>query len=172
MPFCCCKVRDADKENELTIVANEEETIKAPPRLTAEDKEKERKLLQEMVKEFAKEAIGGQDCFLVSPQGLVTKGQYCMDRKLHNLKLLDANGVEVISIFLGSVEDVGPLNQSQFFQTVAHAPLSQQQKNRMVCIELAPPDFCLLLSDSVERRDRFITCVKILRLYCITSTAT
>eukprot|EP00921_Rhytidocystis_pertsovi_P014938 GHVQ01023954.1.p1 GENE.GHVQ01023954.1~~GHVQ01023954.1.p1 ORF type:complete len:285 (+),score=46.52 GHVQ01023954.1:731-1585(+) len=157
--------------------------------LTAELKEKEKLRLQVLVKSFAKSAVAGVSCRTVdSATGRQLDSKYTLDKSLTTFTVVQDSG-KLISWHMSQLQEVyshDDLLQSANTEFLAHEEgilsLYVEQKDRLVVLEYmaenSPGDYlqriCLIEQSSdcsaVEARDRFVTCMKILRLYSLTAS--
>lgn len=144
----------------------------------------EKQQVQEFVKDFARCAVRGVPCEVVDESsGAVFKALYLIDAAMQRLTLrhhrLDANAqgpyreIEMSRIHdvydLEAGESLALLGKGVVPEVVLGAVSQESARDRLVIVALEDglPPACLLESSTVDR-DRFIMCVKILRLYAQT----
>lgn len=128
--------------------------------------------VQQLVKEFAKCAVRGIPCELIDGKtGDKYPATYFIDQFLQRLTLApDAVGGPQCVAAIAQIRDMHDYGAN--FPEVVRSSLSGEIKDRVLMIVFSddtPPAFVVEAS-SVDR-DRFMMCVKILRLYARTSRA-
>jgi len=148
----------------------------AKPPLTDEQKQQEKDRLQELVKSFAKQALQGLPCtYLDQLTGLKHETHYKLCKKLQNLLLVappSATFAEV-KVAISQVEEIHVLREGQQWQQAAFPPgllssLDEEEQSRLLMVS-SPAGHICFLETSTQSRDNFLTCMRILRLYCVGS---
>eukprot|EP00922_Rhytidocystis_sp_ex-Travisia-forbesii_P055949 GHVS01082827.1.p1 GENE.GHVS01082827.1~~GHVS01082827.1.p1 ORF type:complete len:230 (-),score=44.03 GHVS01082827.1:205-894(-) len=153
--------------------------------LSPEQKEREKARLQALVKHFAKAAVGGVSCKVLElSSGNQTNARYVFDKALTTFTVSVDSGLDTVLPMSSlqevySYEDLAHSANTEFLtREPVVASLTFDQKARLVVLEyLEPLDrsylkrlFVLEQSGEAESaKDRFVTCMKILRLYALTA---
>jgi len=139
--------------------------------LSHEDRQKEKERLQDMVKEFAKAVIQGQQCqWLPSTAGAPRSATYSFDKALRTFTLrpedCPATSLEMIRI----QEVIKDVRDTPFSELVnlprPHALAGDEFERRFVCLlhgDESQPQYLSLLLPNPYERERFYTSMKILR---------
>mmetsp|Transcript_41068 Transcript_41068/g.116263 ORF Transcript_41068/g.116263 Transcript_41068/m.116263 type:complete len:202 (-) Transcript_41068:135-740(-) len=144
----------------------------------------EKSRLQEFVKDFAKCAVRGIPCDVIdSERGSVFTANYFIDPALQRLSLrkCNAGGTSEAPLYrdldISTIQDIFDIDSAtasgRLPEGVRNAVRGDGQKERLAVISFedhTPAAF--LLEGSPVDRDRFIMCVKILRLYAQTHGGT
>lgn len=133
-----------------------------------EEKAEEKARLQELVKSFAKRAVQGIRCTAVDVNtGECVAAKYSVDRKLQQL-ILSVIGQSDEVCYLAQIAEIYRIDDGdEFLPKPILSRLSQADQERMLYIVHGPQQekqLCILEND-IDDRERFVTCVKILRLY-------
>eukprot|EP00747_Dinoflagellata_sp_TGD_P190987 gnl/TRDRNA2_/TRDRNA2_53714_c0_seq1.p1 gnl/TRDRNA2_/TRDRNA2_53714_c0~~gnl/TRDRNA2_/TRDRNA2_53714_c0_seq1.p1 ORF type:complete len:224 (+),score=56.84 gnl/TRDRNA2_/TRDRNA2_53714_c0_seq1:99-770(+) len=138
--------------------------------LTAEEKQREKERLQEMVKEFAKASVQGQPCQWLEPSnfgGRPYPATFSIDKALQTFVLTPEGASEkTLKISMEKIREV--------MKDSRDTPFSPQQQNgdqerRFVCLlhedaeDSQKPAHLGLIMPNPYERERFYTCMKILR---------
>ncbi|PFH35410.1 hypothetical protein BESB_062970 [Besnoitia besnoiti] len=179
--FACCNC-DPEKEEETQVNVETERprsdssTDGLP--LTPEQKQKEKERLQALVKAFAKAAVSGASCYFidVSSQQKIP-ANYMLDKSLKTFTVAFPSGVEH-SFSLSSLQDAysyEDLLHSESTASLVQEPgisnLSEDDKRKLVMLEYLDASqrrlnrLFLMETGTDEMRDRFLTCMRILKLY-------
>lgn len=152
----------------------------------------EREQLQQDVKVFAQKAVKGIDCTLMRSEGPVA-ARLMLDRQLQRLTVLTAVEVQAEglhgqlqassptqglidrNVHLGSIEGIYRFEAARnlFPYLVEELPMPDADQEKAVVVLLGlerdkEPIICLLEKDN-EAREKFMMCLKILRLYVQTA---
>jgi len=150
------------------------ETPSSTRSLSPEEKQKEKERLQLMVREFAKQVVLGQPCKWIDPvfRQPPSDAIYSIDRSLRNFQVQVQAGGPTHVVPMPRIIDVvkSPQATRQFDWLPAQAPSLgiDDFDGRFVCVlqqgsDGSPgPEFGMLMPD-FDERERFFTCVKILR---------
>lgn len=146
----------------------------ATPPTGEEDRQKEKERLQDMVKEFAKQVVRGQPCHLLEATANGTRqcaAVYSIDRYLRVFKIeIGANpddpdhsprAPEEIEMML--INEV--VKDGKLIDSISYNPEGvTDYELRCCCLKYGSPakELALLLPNTYER-DRFLTCMQILR---------
>mmetsp|Transcript_40253 Transcript_40253/g.108757 ORF Transcript_40253/g.108757 Transcript_40253/m.108757 type:complete len:196 (-) Transcript_40253:67-654(-) len=189
MPFgscAACEHVDKSEENFQTHLQRDGKIDYAPvtedaPPVTgpSDDAPPEKSRLREFVKDFAKCAVRGVRCEVVDAQtGNAFPAAYFVDPPLQRLTLRRSEPGEGPrpepphrELEMAHIKDIHDLDSAKAAQgpngsLVPAAVLRACEKDRLVVITFdgeTPPAF--ILEGSAVDRDRFIMCVKILKLY-------
>mmetsp|Transcript_40006 Transcript_40006/g.87352 ORF Transcript_40006/g.87352 Transcript_40006/m.87352 type:complete len:198 (+) Transcript_40006:54-647(+) len=134
----------------------------------------EKSRLQEFVKDFAKCAVRGVHCRVVdSATGNAFHAAYSVDASLRRLILRSdaSNDLYHRNLEMSRIKDVYDFESATEVlpEAVTHAIGGSDTRDRFLAIVFADgSEPVCILEASVEERDRFIMCVKILRLYAQT----
>eukprot|EP00427_Karlodinium_veneficum_P025627 CAMPEP_0169100722 /NCGR_PEP_ID=MMETSP1015-20121227/21244_1 /TAXON_ID=342587 /ORGANISM="Karlodinium micrum, Strain CCMP2283" /LENGTH=155 /DNA_ID=CAMNT_0009161693 /DNA_START=278 /DNA_END=743 /DNA_ORIENTATION=- len=129
----------------------------------------ERQRLQDMVKEFAKLAVRGVSCQVIDGQhGQLYSAAYYVDAQLSRFSVLPSTpDDQAHELQMKLIQD---FHEHEAGSAVAAEAViwagKHGKKDQLIVIELvdkSPPVF--LLEASAADRDRFILCMKVLRLY-------
>jgi len=153
--------------------ARTEQTSEASiPTLTPEEKQREKDRLQELVKSFAKRALQGIPCtFVDSSTGQCHDTVYKVGKKLETLIISPPSGTSIpeIACSIATIDEIYGYKEGggevEFPPAVISA-LSSEQSQRALMVCHASGSFCFLES-STDSRESFLTCMRILRLYCV-----
>ncbi|KEP63294.1 UNVERIFIED_CONTAM: hypothetical protein HHA_297130 [Hammondia hammondi] len=182
--FSCCNCDpETEEETQVNLETdrpNSEASTDGQP-LTPEQKQKEKERLQALVKAFAKAAVAGASCFFidVSSQQKIP-ATYILDKSLKMFTVAFSSGVEH-SFSLSSLQDVysyEDLLHSDSTASLAQEPgianLSDSDKRKLIMLEYLDAShrrlnrLFLMETGEDEMRDRFLTCMRILKLYSLT----
>jgi len=139
--------------------------------LTSEERQKEKERLQDMVKEFAKAAVQGQACeMLLGTSGSLRPATYSFDKVLQHF-IVNAEGSPPLVVEMARVIDIVKDVQGTDFEEMPrlpppHALAVEELERRFVCVHHDGRDkheFVGLLLPNPHERERFFTCMKILR---------
>lgn len=145
----------------------------APPTarsLSPEEKQKEKERLQNMVKEFAKAAIQGQQCQWLQASGVggPLAATFSIDRSLRTFTLQPADA-QAVSLGMGSIREVLKDVRDTPFFGVLPQNADEALERRFVCLQYegvlgeAQDRYLAILTPNPYERERFYTCMKILR---------
>lgn len=160
--------RVASKPEEFTSLLNStrahqlsDVTIMSPT-----EKMQEKARLQELVKGFAKRAVHGVSCHVVDvATGRVYPAAYEIDRQLQRLRVVPKDpDVSIRSSSISGIRDSFSIEAGDVPPAVRSA-LVEEQRKRLVLISFYDAPMLCLLEASVAERERFVTCLKILRLF-------
>jgi len=141
--------------------------------LSPEERQKEKERLQDMVKEFAKAVVQGQQCqWLPSTVGAPLPATYSFDKALRNFSICPEDAppmrFEMMKIHevLKDVRDT-PFSGLRHLPP-PHALAGDELERRFVCVQHedgsnGPDQYLGLLMPNPYERERFYTCMKILR---------
>jgi len=160
--------------NSTLAPPQQQQQQKTKPPLTQEEKEREKARLQKLVKEFAKDAVQGVELSLIGDAGKRETATFSMDRYLTVVTLTQPPGAsgqktelqmkDIISIFKGTDSARQNLTQSQR----RIDGLGEDVADNTVGLEVSRPDGnktkTLFYFADVYSRDKFYTCLKILRM--------
>jgi len=148
-----------------------------------EDKQKEKRRLQDMVKEFAKQAVQGQPCHCLpavekpadmrpSAATAPRPAQYVLDKALRTFIVRSQDG-NAMSIAMERIVDIVKHIRDTPFAGLAGLPpphllSGEELAKRFICIryeaeDSSGPQHLALLMPNQHERERFYTCMKILR---------
>lgn len=147
--------------------------------LTPEEKAAEKARLQDLVKTFAKNAVQGVACQLLEEQtGRMVAAKYNIDKQLKKMTVKSTEeGVSLQHVvplaciqeiyriedgegsFPKTAQNVNPPDLDRILMCLYTPDERTQQSQRLCFFEASPMD-----------KERFLTCMKILRLYSQTST--
>eukprot|EP00927_Polykrikos_kofoidii_P058405 TRINITY_DN52903_c0_g1_i1.p1 TRINITY_DN52903_c0_g1~~TRINITY_DN52903_c0_g1_i1.p1 ORF type:complete len:253 (+),score=33.56 TRINITY_DN52903_c0_g1_i1:91-849(+) len=152
--------------------------------LSGEDRQKEKERMQDLVKEFAKSVVQGQPCHFLPDtefESLLSTGgssasaprpaQYALDKSLRNFSVRSQDSVEAVIPMASVVEVMKDVRETPLagFDGLPppHLLSGDALERRFVCMSYVMEDthiahIALLLPDQHER-ERFYTCMKILR---------
>lgn len=142
--------------------------------LTPEERQKEKERLQDMVKEFAKAVVQGQQChWLPSSAGAPRPAIYAFDQALRNFTVRPEEPPKnVLNFEMVAIQDIVKDVRRTPFQDLLRLPPCQltgdELDRRFICIQYQNAgdekmeNLGLLLPNPFER-ERFYTCMKILR---------
>ena len=147
--------------------------------LTREEKEREKLRLQELVKKFTKDAVKGVACQKIELEdGLKRNATYALDRGLQTFSLEESETGEHRKWPIANIVDVYRSEESELVRSrkeTSLTGLSREDLSRCVLLEYDngrvgdPREYILLLEGSVRQKERFFTCMKVLRLYSMAS---
>lgn len=142
--------------------------------LSPEERQREKERLQDLVKEFAKAVVQGQPCeWLPSALGAPQAAVYSFDKALRNFSIRP-HDAPALSLDLSSIREVlkdvrgTPFSELQRLPP-PHALAGAELQRRFVCLQHQSDDanstdaFLGLLMPNAYERERFYTCMKILR---------
>lgn len=135
------------------------------PTLAAEEERAEKARLQQWVKDFAREVVSGIDMGLMSPWTCLSAPySFLMDRSLATfvLKPMDGSSVFGTAVYECLLEDVTFIYKGTDVAT--RIPTLGNYASFCVAIETRPDCRYILHFDDQESRDRFYTCLRLLRL--------
>lgn len=140
--------------------------------MSPEEKEAEKKRMQHMVREFAKEVVAGIELCAVDPQtGKRIKTKYVMDRYLTKFQLIPMSeeGSEgAIPIREVEMANIASLYRSaDILQRYPNFPLGAEEISDTLAIATnIPPNNpqIFFIFNGRREQDKFYTCLKILRL--------
>ncbi|CAJ1419688.1 unnamed protein product [Effrenium voratum] len=155
-PECCvCDHIDKGEENFVAAKAPQEKKHASTP--------PEKARLQEFVKDFAKCAIRGVPCRVLDPKtGQTEEAAYFLDPQIQRMMLKRPQTPETVlaSIRVENIKDVVDADAG-----VSQA-ISKAEADRLAVLTFRNGEPSIfLLEGTVVDRDRFVMCVKILRLY-------
>jgi hypothetical protein len=137
---------------------------------TPEDRQREKERLQDMVKEFAKAAISGEECQWLDPSGIgpPRKAKYSIDKALRIFSL-QPDEISSIQFEIAQIRDVLKDSQDTQFCGV-RLPMQfgdDGVERRFVCVQYTTSgtdeqSLGLLLPNPYER-ERFYSSMKILK---------
>lgn len=140
--------------------------------LTPEERQKEKERLQDMVKEFAKCVVQGQQCqWLPNAMGAPRPATYSFDKALKVFSLVPDDSPPVSFDMMKIQEVTKDLRETPFAELLQlptpHALAGDELERRFVCVQHeenggGPRHLGLLMPNPYER-ERFYTCMKILR---------
>lgn len=143
--------------------------------LTQDEKDREKRRLQELVKKFTKDAVKGVACQLVQLEdGLKREAMYGIDRSLQHFTLEEHETGRHLKWPIANIVDVYRSEESDLVRSrkeTSLTGLSRDDLGRCVLLEYdtgrvgEQREFTLLLEGSVRQKERFFTCMKILKLY-------
>eukprot|EP00440_Ansanella_granifera_P027225 gb/GFBE01029572.1/.p1 GENE.gb/GFBE01029572.1/~~gb/GFBE01029572.1/.p1 ORF type:complete len:190 (+),score=38.47 gb/GFBE01029572.1/:1-570(+) len=178
-PECCvCDHVDKGEENFVAQGAGGKVTYEPVTDPTNSrsivDPRPEKSRLQEFVKDFAKCAVRGCPCEVINPHsGEVFSAAYFIDPQLQRLSLKrsqppETTFRELSMLQIKDVLDAGSAG-SQFPEAVVNTMNRPGIQERIVVVSFmdSSPNAYILEGSQVDR-DRFIMCLKILRLYAQT----
>lgn len=143
--------------------------------LTPEEKAAEKARLQELVKKFAKSAVQGVPCELVLESGM-TRGKYKIDKKLQKMTMeSEAQGTANYTFMVSSIQEIHRMEDGEVhFPPNARQTLGPDERARALAIsytnDAGQPGTVCFLENGATDKERFLTCMKILRLYSQTAT--
>ncbi|PHJ16031.1 hypothetical protein CSUI_010155 [Cystoisospora suis] len=186
--FSCCSCDpETEEETQVNVEGERPQSDSSNEGfpLTPEQKQKEKERLQALVKAFAKSAVGGTSCYFIdvaSQQKIAAS--YMLDKSLKTFTVLFPNGVEH-SFSLSSLQDVYSYEDLLHAQSTASltqepgiANLGDEEKRRLVMLEYLDAShrrlnrLFLMEVGGDDMRDRFLTCMRILKLYSLTPSHT
>jgi len=139
--------------------------------MTPEERQKEKERLQDMVKEFAKAAVQSQQCqWVLLAAGAPHAAAYSLDKALRHFSVRSDDG-EAATIEMASIAEVSKDVRGTPFAELQrlpppHALSGETLDRRFVCVHHVVDGrlehLGLLLPNPFER-ERFYTCMKILR---------
>lgn len=141
--------------------------------LSPEEKAQEKQRLQELVKNFARDAVNGVGCTMLNRQdGSKFEGQYSLDKSLSELSFKCDSVKFAVTIYLANIQEI--LRWEDLLkgdQSDIVSMLGEELAPTVILIKGADPtapqagDVCIVMPDEMKR-ECFVTCLKILRLYC------
>ncbi|KEP61355.1 UNVERIFIED_CONTAM: hypothetical protein HHA_283510 [Hammondia hammondi] len=131
--------------------------------LTPEEKEEEKKRLQALVKEFAKEAVAGFSIERIDDDtGVRAKATFSMDRFLTTIDLHNDDGSALPDMSL-PMEDLTGIFKGD--DAASHSSTAGDcDLNRILVLTSSDNPTVVLEAPSRQHRDKVYTCLKILRL--------
>lgn len=135
------------------------------------ERQKEKERLQDMVKEFAKAAVQGQLCqWLPGTTGTPRAATYSFDKALRNFHVIP-EGSQPLTLEMTRITDILKEVRGTPFSEMPrlpppHALAGEEIDRRFVCVQYQGSDqteFLGLLLPNPHERERFFTCMKILR---------
>mmetsp|Transcript_87446 Transcript_87446/g.222733 ORF Transcript_87446/g.222733 Transcript_87446/m.222733 type:complete len:231 (+) Transcript_87446:100-792(+) len=138
--------------------------------LSPEERQKEKERLQDMVKEFAKAVVQGQQCQLL-PQGMPGAPQsatYSFDKALRNFSV-HPDDATPLTLEMAQVSEIMKDVRSTPFAEALRLPHSlagEELDRRFACVQYeagGKMEYVGLLLPNPHERERFYTCMKILR---------
>lgn len=142
---------------------------------TAEEKRKEKDRLQDMVKDFAKSAMLGMPCQWLHPNGTggPQPATYSIDRSMNVFSVrpegeqeVTCQMADVLEVLRQSEQTPFSLGQLTLTQPFREGTQGNDLESRFICVQYEVKgriqQVGILLPDSYER-ERFFTCMKILR---------
>lgn len=145
--------------------------------LSPEEKAREKARLQELVKSFAKRAVQGITCTLVTDSGALRPAKYHIDKRLQKLmiKVEDQDPPDFSRTCpLAQITEIYRPEDGEHFFPKTVQDLNDDQKKRLLMIsytgERSASERFLFLENDTFDRERFLTCMKILRFYSQTNT--
>jgi len=161
-----------EQANNVTASLTNNSSPQATERSVLSDRSPERVKLQELVKDFAKLAVRGVNCQMICGQtGRLYSSTYYVDGMLERLSVLPENPEDPPhELPMTSIRDFHDHESGRSVAGEAVIWASKcGKKEHLIIIEPAdpkqPPVF--LVEASPLDRDRFIMCMKVLRLYAI-----
>eukprot|EP00419_Tripos_fusus_P089863 CAMPEP_0172853572 /NCGR_PEP_ID=MMETSP1075-20121228/57221_1 /TAXON_ID=2916 /ORGANISM="Ceratium fusus, Strain PA161109" /LENGTH=235 /DNA_ID=CAMNT_0013700083 /DNA_START=90 /DNA_END=794 /DNA_ORIENTATION=+ len=150
------------------------EPVSARLSMSPEDRQKEKERVQDMVKEFAKVVVQGQQCqWLPVTLGPARAATYAIDKALRTFSLRPEDSVAVVVDMIRIQEIVKDARSTPYSQLLGlprpHSNAGDDLERRFVCIvhedSSSPnePQYIGLLMPNPYERERFYTCMKILR---------
>jgi len=162
--------RVASKPEEFTSLLNSahahqlsDVTVMSPS-----EKMKEKARLQELVKGFAKRAVHGVACQIVDvATGRINPAAYEIDRQLRRLRVVPKDpDVPIRAHNISRIRDSFSIEAGEASVPPAvRSALVEEQQRRLVLISFEDAPMLCLLEASIAERERFVTCLKILRLF-------
>lgn len=145
--------------------------------LTPEEKQREKERLQEMVKEFAKAVVQGQPCELIDEslgraESQPRDANYMIDRslKMFSLSCGDATSPKVqfeMTQILEILKDARQTPLAFLLSTPAAGFSPEKMERNFICVQYQDDagsiQFLGLFMPNAYERERFYTCMKILR---------
>jgi len=139
-----------------------------------EDRQKEKERVQDMVKEFAKVVVQGQQCqWLPATLGPTRTATYAIDKALRTFSLRPEDSVAVAVDMIRIQEILKDVRSTPYSQLLGlprpHSLTGDDLERRFVCVvhedSSSPnePQYLGLLMPNPYERERFYTCMKILR---------
>jgi len=151
---------------------------------TSEQKAEDKARLQQLVKQFARDSLRGVPCkFVDLSKREVTSAVYKLDGNLNWISFQSGNGSSTFAVIsVGQIEHVNRWEEVlDIDKSFMEEPLKQEDRNCVLQVRATvatqmngqPSDTAatVVMEDDMQK-ERFITCLKILRLYCQTNTPT
>ncbi|CEM32724.1 unnamed protein product [Vitrella brassicaformis CCMP3155] len=134
--------------------------------LTPEEKEREKARLQKLVKDFAKEAVAGMKCTLLNPHtGEKTPQHLYMDRYLSKLKLNPSMDGDEESAVEYLMRDIGSIFKgADVYKKVSSLPEDVALHTVGLEVDKEGATRLYFWFKDTYSRDKFYTCLKILRM--------
>eukprot|EP00405_Crypthecodinium_cohnii_P002124 CAMPEP_0194749488 /NCGR_PEP_ID=MMETSP0323_2-20130528/3659_1 /TAXON_ID=2866 ORGANISM="Crypthecodinium cohnii, Strain Seligo" /NCGR_SAMPLE_ID=MMETSP0323_2 /ASSEMBLY_ACC=CAM_ASM_000346 /LENGTH=223 /DNA_ID=CAMNT_0039664601 /DNA_START=140 /DNA_END=808 /DNA_ORIENTATION=- len=163
--------RPDDLEYDFMSTSTRAAASNAPKTLSPEDRQREKERLQEMVKEFAKAVVQGLPCqWLPESTGAPRAALYSFDKALRHFTLSPEDAPPLI-MDMGRISEIskevrgGPFEDRLRYLPTPVAP-GDDFVRRFACVEhegLGRTEFVAILLPNQHERERFYTCMKILR---------
>jgi len=142
--------------------------------MSPEDRQKEKERVQDMVKEFAKVVVQGQQCqWLPVTLGPARTATYAIDKALRTFSLRTEDSVAVVIDMIRIQEILKDVRSTPYSQLLSlphpHSLTGDDLERRFVCVVHEDsdipnePQYLGLLMPNPYERERFYTCMKILR---------
>lgn len=173
-PFCDTGRESSDRAGSVSArSASEGPTPSATARgRSPENKQREKERLQDMVKEFAKAAVQGQQCQQVEPSGVggPRSATYSIDPGLRTFSL-QPHDSDAITVGMAGIQEVVREFRDTQFASLRPSPqlTGEDLLRRFVCVqwkatgEEGEESSLGLIMPNAYERERFYTCMKILR---------
>jgi len=157
-----------------TSRSTSQEPASARMSMSPEDKQKEKERVQDMVKEFAKVVVQGQQCqWLPVTLGPARAATYAIDKALRTFSLRPEDSVAVAVDMIRIQEILKDVRSTPYSKLLGlprpHSLAGDDLERRFVCVvheDSSSPDepqYLGLLMPNPYERERFYTCMKILR---------
>jgi len=139
--------------------------------LSPEEQQKEKERLQDMVKEFAKAAVQGQSCqWLPGTSGAPKAATYSFDKALRNFSVCPEESPP-FTLEMAKISEITKDVRATPFADLQslpppHALAGAELERRFVCVQYEGAEraeYLGLLMPNPYERERFYTCMKILR---------
>lgn len=147
-----------------------QDPAKPSSQLSEEQKQLEKDRLQEMVKSFAKQALQGLPCtYIDDVTGMKYETHYKLCKKLQNLMVLAPASASFseVRVPIAQVEEIFVVKDgTEPLPREVIASLDDDEKTRLLMVCFPGGRICIL-DTSMQARDTFLTCMRILRLYCV-----
>eukprot|EP00397_Hematodinium_sp_SG-2012_P053448 GEMP01063801.1.p1 GENE.GEMP01063801.1~~GEMP01063801.1.p1 ORF type:complete len:173 (+),score=33.39 GEMP01063801.1:214-732(+) len=142
--------------------------------VSSDERIQEKERLQNMVKEFAKNLVRGQVCEAIykTDNGFaLADAKYCLTRTLSQMKIEPLQEKPANAACTFNVSDIIDIvkntEETNLMECLCDENISPQLPGRFVCIIIIDNGgynrYCGLLLPNQFERDRFLTCMKILR---------
>jgi len=144
--------------------------------LTPEEKAAEKARLQELVKNFAKNAVQGMPSQLMDEGGGLVQAKYQIDKHLKKMTICqipEGGGMQHV-VPLSGISEIYRIEDGEGLFPTAALNLQSQDIERVLMVMYTDDygqahQFCFFEASAVDK-ERFLTCMKILRLYSQTNT--